>query len=106
MASMIGRVCFALCVTSLAGFGIKGLDVIHDGAKPDFSSGGNVTLPSKDEVQGLEKLMNTTITSLGILVGFSWEQCFDGSVAAIAQKTEKYASPVFMKLGIGFVVSA
>merc|ERR1712228_658999 len=39
------------------------------------------------------------ITGLGILIGFSWEQCFDTAVTVIAEgKAEQYLDPSITKI--------
>jgi len=47
------------------------------------------------------------ITSLGILIGFAWEQCFDSAVATISEgSAEKYLDPSVTKMIMSFLLVA
>jgi len=54
-----------------------------------------------------ERIIKSIINAIGILVGFSWEQSFDGGVEAISDLTVQFASwcPVVTKLGLGIFVA-
>jgi len=70
LPSMMGRVILALAFSSGSMTVIWVLDKIEDRMK------GKANLA--------KKVMKTVNTALGILVGFSWEHCFDGAVEAVA----------------------
>lgn len=86
---MMGRVMMALLLSGFVGFLVFGLDGVDDRHRGSEDSKGGA--------QAIEIL----IRSLGVLVGFSWEHCFDGAVAAVSSKS---SHPVAMKLVLGAVV--
>jgi hypothetical protein len=49
------------------------------------------------------EMIRIVVTSLGILVGFSWEHCFDGGVESIAETTDESIKSVF-QLVLGILV--
>jgi hypothetical protein len=53
----------------------------------------------------LDMTLRMIIKALGILVGFSWEQCFDEAVASIASRTESpHAVKAFLALSCALVI--
>lgn len=84
-STMMGRVYIALLMSGFAFACILGLDKIND------AGGSNA-----------KRIVATCITSLGILVGFSWENCFDGGVGAVASLTPQ---PALAKLAFAVVVA-
>jgi len=55
---------------------------------------------SEQTSQKFKKASREIITAIGILVGFSWEQCFDTAVGALASRTPHRE---FMRLGLAAV---
>jgi len=85
------RVVMALLLSAAAGLAVFALDIVddaHSGAED-----------SRSGAQAIQMLVN----ALGILVGFSWEHCFDGSVMAVASQT---ANPVLAKFLLGLIIAA
>jgi len=70
LPSMMGRVILALTLSSSSMSIIWVLDKIDDRMRGKRHLG--------------KRVMKTVNTALGILVGFSWEHCFDGAVEAVA----------------------
>jgi len=73
METMMGRICLALVLSVFSGAVVFVLDEIDD----YFREKGNMA-------QEAGFAIRTIIQALAILVGFSWEHCFDGGVAAVA----------------------
>mmetsp|Transcript_84463 Transcript_84463/g.243834 ORF Transcript_84463/g.243834 Transcript_84463/m.243834 type:complete len:802 (+) Transcript_84463:95-2500(+) len=91
--SMAGKVVLAVALSALSVLCIGCLDKVQDSlAKTSDHSIGEVAT---------SKFITSAITSLGILVGFSWEHCFDGGVSAIASLTP---APHLTKLLLAVVV--
>jgi len=90
--SVIGRVIIALAVSALAGLAVFGLDTLDDA-----HSG------SEDSRAGA-KAIQTLVNALGILIGFSWEHCFDGGVAAVASQTRHHVETTKFAMGLGIAV--
>merc|ERR1711957_902014 len=90
MPSLLGRVMMALELSGVACFVVIFLDKIDD-----FHAG------SEDSQAGARAIQQI-ITALGILVGFSWEHCFEGSVGAVAGLTDH---PRITKLVLGCLVT-
>merc|ERR1712176_1023910 len=80
----------ALELSGIACFSVIFLDKIDD-----FHAG------SEDSKAGARAIQEI-ITALGILVGFSWEHCFEGSVGAVASLTDH---PRITKLVLGCLVT-
>jgi len=72
MAAVAGRIILALTLSIFAGLIVFGLDAIDDLIRHRASAAAAVTV------------LNTVIGSLAILIGFSWESCFDAGVAAVS----------------------
>lgn len=90
---IMGRVMLALILSAVGAFAVKLLDIVDDA-----HSGVE---DSRSGAQAIQMLVN----ALGILIGFSWEHCFDGSVGAIASRfSNKVAAKFFMGLVIAFVI--
>lgn len=80
-------VCLALLLSACAFAFIFILDKLMDG---QFFG---------EEAESADDAVEKMITALGILIGFSWEQCFDTAVTVIAEgKAEHYVSPAITKL--------
>jgi len=73
METMMGRICLALVLSVFSGAVVFVLDEIDD----HFRGMGG-------KAQEAGFAIRTIIQALAILVGFSWEHCFDGGVAAVA----------------------
>merc|ERR1719221_1361112 len=86
---MRGRVVMAFALTTVAALVVFCLDKIDDtmkeaNAKPVSNGGG-----ADGGAQALAKeIIRIIVTSLGILVGFSWEHCFDGAVEHVSAVSE------------------
>jgi len=50
-----------------------------------------------------KEIIRIIVTSLGILVGFSWEHCFDGGVESVTEKTPE-TTRVYFQLVLGIMV--
>ncbi|CAE8677066.1 unnamed protein product, partial [Polarella glacialis] len=83
MPSIMGRVLLALVLSIFAGLMVFLLDVIDDAAR------------ERAGAEAGTKAIRTIIQALAILVGFSWEHCFDGGVAAVASTTANKAVTKF-----------
>mmetsp|Transcript_130370 Transcript_130370/g.260054 ORF Transcript_130370/g.260054 Transcript_130370/m.260054 type:complete len:714 (+) Transcript_130370:62-2203(+) len=92
LPSIMGRVDMALILSLFAGLCVFGLDFIDD----NFQGGDRQS--SKAGTEAIQMLVN----SLGILIGFSWEHVFDGSVAAVAANTER---PEIVKFVMGVSIA-
>ena len=92
MTSVVMRVIVALSASLIAFIIIYFLDMIDD--QEDFLTEDGA------------KVVTLVIESLGMLVGFSWEQAFEGGVGTVARTT---ANPMVFEtviaLGVVFVVS-
>jgi len=85
---------FLACVLSVVALiSIFALDVIED-----MESTG----------ESVDKVIKSVINSVGILVGFSWEQAFDGGVEVIAELSESRGRwyPVLSTLLLGGLIAA
>eukprot|EP00931_Biecheleriopsis_adriatica_P091319 TRINITY_DN65205_c0_g1_i1.p1 TRINITY_DN65205_c0_g1~~TRINITY_DN65205_c0_g1_i1.p1 ORF type:complete len:557 (-),score=99.66 TRINITY_DN65205_c0_g1_i1:31-1461(-) len=87
LESMMGRVEFALILSIFSGVCVFLLDTIDDTLKLQGGSASN------------SFAIETIIDSLGLLVGFSWEQCFAHGVAVVSSTT-RYVSLMKFVLGI------
>merc|ERR1711920_489836 len=90
MPSLLGRVMMALELSAVACFVVLFLDKIDD-----YHAGSE---DSRAGARAIQQIIN----ALGILVGFSWEHCFEGSVAAVAGLTKH---PRITKLVLGCLVT-
>merc|ERR1712187_327299 len=82
---MEGRILIALVLSAASFCVIFVLDVIEDSRPGDSMS----------------KVIQNIINALSILIGFTWEGCFDGGVEAVASVTE---NPVMVKLCMTIMV--
>lgn len=71
--SMIGRVMLALVLSGFVCIWVFCLDTIND-----------TLLATEIDAKAALQAIQTVINALAILVGFSWEHCFDGGVTAVA----------------------
>jgi hypothetical protein len=85
--TMQGRVLLALVLSAAALIFIFLLDRIEDAA------GGNPRI---------DRVIQNIVNALSILVGLSWEYCFDGGLEAVVSVTKH---PVSMKLVFTFLVA-
>lgn len=74
---ILGRVSLAFVLTTFACVSVFVVDRIADSMRTTYEN-------QKDTLEFVEELIRVIINSLGILVGFSWEHSFDGSVEDIA----------------------
>jgi len=94
--TIMGRVIMALMLSFCAFIFVFALDRIDDMGKGADGEPGN----AKVQAQVIQVIVN----ALAILVGFSWEHCFDGGVGAIASEFPKYAVQVKFVLGIAVAI--
>jgi hypothetical protein len=69
-------VCLALVLSLLCMSMIIPLDALAD-------------LPDEYTDEKVDKAIRSIISSMGLLIGFSWEQCFDTSVDILAERTHR-----------------
>merc|ERR1711977_284599 len=74
---ILGRVSLAFALTTFACVSVFAVDRIADNMRSAYEG-------EKDTLEFVEEIIRVIINSLGILVGFSWEHSFDGSVEDIA----------------------
>eukprot|EP00435_Cladocopium_sp_Y103_P011448 s2774_g3.t1 len=86
--SLTSRISLALAISFCAALIIKMLDLVID-------------LDSTEE--DADEALGNIISSLGILVGFSWEQSFDGGVEVVALRTYR---PLWTELALACAVVA
>ena len=48
---------------------------------------GQVADQARDDDVDLDQALRTVISALGMLVGFSWERCFDAALGGLSQKS-------------------
>jgi len=94
MQTIIGRVTLAFALSMLAGVLVFGLDTVDDSQKAGDTA-------SKGSTQAIQMLVN----ALGILVGFSWEHCFDGSVGAMAEIYDTALKRGICKFLLGLLIA-
>jgi len=87
--TMMGRVVLALELSALACVCVFALDVVDDAHR-----GG-------EDSQTGARALQTIINALGILVGFSWEHCFEHGVTAVASQSSHQE---YVKLAMGLTV--
>merc|ERR1740129_2207083 len=75
-------------VSCLAVFALDIVDDAHKGSED-----------SKAGAQAIQMLVN----SLSILIGFSWEHCFDGGVAAVASMSSQHPALIKFALALAIV---
>merc|ERR1719414_925518 len=93
--TLMGRVMLAMVLSGLSCLAVFGLDTLDDMLK---DRGGGDVAASQAAAQAIQTIIN----SLGILVGFSWEFCFDGGVAAVASTT---SYPATCKFCMGLLIA-
>jgi hypothetical protein len=91
---IMGRVSLAFVLTSFAAGSVFAVDKIADKMRDNFDG-------DKETLEFVEEIIRIIINSLGILVGFSWEHSFDGSVVGVSQMTPR---PVEFELFLGIAV--
>jgi len=92
--TLVIRILLALVVSSSGLAAIWVLDKIEDGMYEKWGASGSESLEKR-----VVKIINMIITCLSVLVGFSWERCFDGGVTAIASvQSHPMRSKLFMSL--------
>jgi len=89
--AVIGRVIIALVLSALAGLAVFGLDTVDD-----------MHRGAEDSRAGA-KAIQILVSALGILVGFAWEHCFDGGIAAVAGQSS-HALTIKFVVGLGIAV--
>jgi len=87
MPSIMGRVLMALMLSALSCAAVFGLDFVDD-----------MHRGSEDSKAGAQAIQ-MMVSSLAILIGFSWEHTFDGGVIAIAESTP-YPEKVKFIMGV------
>lgn len=90
VATMFGRVILAFVLSVIACLAVFGLDSVDD-----------MHRGSEDSISGAQAIQ-VIVNAIAILVGFSWEQCFDHGVVAIASTTEH---PDLVKLSFGMGIT-
>jgi len=71
--TMIGQIVHALGLSLLCGVAVFALDFVDDSVRE-----------SKGGAEAATKAIRVVIQSIAILIGFSWEHCFDAAVADVA----------------------
>lgn len=122
MHKMKRRVGLALCLTGFAACTVFLVDKLDDSLKAKVRARKDRREDGKD-LEGVgeseERLVQKTddhgsedvateairvvINALGILVGFAWEHCFDGSVASVSERTPE-SSRALLQLLMGCLV--
>lgn len=91
MPSLMGRVLIALQLSLFVAFAVFALDYVDDMHQGD-----------EDSKAGSQAL-RTLISALGILVGFSWESCFEYGIEALATRSPH---PVLTELCLVIILCA
>jgi hypothetical protein len=91
---MLGRVSLAFVLTSFAALSVFAVDKVADSLRSSQTD--------RATMEFAEEIIRIIINSLGILVGFSWEHSFDGSVVGVSQMTPR---PAESELVMGIAVA-
>jgi len=125
-ARMRQKVVIAFVLTAFAAGMVFAVDVIDDKLEEavmasETAGGGSqenkkevdaesrelLSQPKQEESQSAHQLaremIRIVVTSLGILVGFSWEHCFDGGVESVSEKAQPMFK-VWFQLVLGILV--
>ncbi|CAK0880874.1 unnamed protein product [Prorocentrum cordatum] len=94
---ILGRVLLAFTLTAFAAVSVFGVDKVADAMRTNYRS-------DRDMLLFLEEITRVIVNSLGILVGFSWEHSFDGSVEDVASTTSASLPVPEFQLGLGMAV--
>jgi len=94
---ILGRVLLAFMLTAFAALSVFAVDKTADAMRTQFSG-------DRDTLAFLEEITRVIVNSLGILVGFSWEHSFDGSVEDVAMTTSTKAAEPEFQLFLGLAV--
>jgi len=94
---ILGRVLLAFMLTAFAALSVFAVDKTADAMRTHFSG-------DRDTLTFLEEITRVIVNSLGILVGFSWEHSFDGSVEDVASTTSTPLPPPEFQLFLGLSV--
>jgi hypothetical protein len=94
---ILGRVLLAFMLTAFAALSVFAVDKVADAMRNSYED-------DKDTLQFLEEITRVIVNSLGILVGFSWEHSFDGSVEDVAATTSTPLPAPEFQLGLGMSV--
>lgn len=78
---ILGRVLLAFMLTAFAAGSVFAVDAVADAMRNSYED-------DRDTLQFLEEITRVIVNSLGILVGFSWEHSFDGSVEDVSHETQ------------------
>jgi hypothetical protein len=102
---ILARVVMAFMLNGFTCFCVFMIDKVDDALDEKMSARG----AASDDAGGQDlakEVIRIIITSLGILVGFSWEHSFDGSVGAVSSNAIKLGHwvPVVFKLVLGIAV--
>lgn len=96
--SMEGRILLALILSGASLAVIFVLDHIEDNAK--------TISPDKESRREMSLVIQNFISALSILVGFSWEHCFDFALEGVASKTPRPSIAKFVLCGcVGIVIT-
>jgi len=94
---ILGRVLLAFMLTAFAAVSVFAVDKTADTMRTNHSGDGDTLL-------FLEEITRVLVNSLGILVGFSWEHSFDGSIEDVASTTSTPLPPPEFQLGLGISI--
>jgi len=94
---ILGRVLLAFMLTAFAALSVFAVDKTSDAMRNKYSH-------DKDTQKFLQEITRVIVNSLGILVGFSWEHSFDGSVEDVAATTSTPLPAPEFQLGLGMSV--
>jgi hypothetical protein len=79
------------------------MDRVHDRLKQDSMN----TSTGKEQMVFVSQIVRINVTALGILVGFSWEHCFDGGVETISNRAsteQRLFIQILMGIGVCIVI--
>eukprot|EP00429_Kryptoperidinium_foliaceum_P104276 CAMPEP_0176253230 /NCGR_PEP_ID=MMETSP0121_2-20121125/35908_1 /TAXON_ID=160619 /ORGANISM="Kryptoperidinium foliaceum, Strain CCMP 1326" /LENGTH=534 /DNA_ID=CAMNT_0017592999 /DNA_START=17 /DNA_END=1619 /DNA_ORIENTATION=+ len=96
---MAAKVLLAVGLSAFSVGTIRVLDRVEDAMR---GGTGERNVDDVAKAKATQAFTQSAIMSLGILVGFSWEHCFDGGVSALAGLT---ATPHIAKLGLAAAVA-
>ncbi|CAK9030252.1 unnamed protein product [Durusdinium trenchii] len=90
LETMIGQICHALALSIICGVAVFALDFVDDSMRG-----------SEQGAKAARKAIRVIIQAIAILIGFSWEHCFDAGVADVSfitphKRTTKFFMGIFV----------
>lgn len=86
-------VCLALVLSVGSMFAIIPLDKVADWAKQRAQQKARASGKEKANENSIDKSIRVIIDSMGLLIGFGWEQCFDASIDILTEETHHSGIP-------------